>query len=860
MTGSEQGEGDGAIRRACDQCRLRKIRCDKDSPCANCRIAKRTCSSTGLGQKPKEGRQRVLISTQYERKIDHFEARLTNIENMLRDLSMSIAGRSPAVSASSSAVSGPPSAPAPGPAPIAGSHPAGSPPPSGPAPADMVYAPDVSINASAITPDPDDPDEDTAPAFEGDSSMAAQTAFASEFLEHTVTRTLLSAAPASSGPHPPHHGQHGNQQQNMNLDLDPDMQSALSALQQMAGLMRSQSRALHRPDGAERETRFSHAKPLPPPAQSTGTGGKKASGGGLRALPMPPAHVVVALLRELKEVPLTSFAGICIFVATENFAERCRRVYFATDDYSLMTWGVVNAGLYFLLQEKASLAGDAGQQAQLLEYQALCRDNLETALANLPLLLPARRESIEVLVLGTFYAIEASKFTAARDLSSIAAMLCQTLGYHRIREPAPEDESKVILFWSVYLLDKALSVRSGRAPVIQDYDVTAPRRLSPARSDLADTAWSVVLHQWISYADFLGRAYEQLYSPAALARPREQRVESAKQLIQDMLDLAKEQEPLLRHTREKMRGVKFDANSPFPMDMSILGDELMHWSALTLVYRAIPSPPGSASTFNAECIHAARQAFARHFEYMAMAGDSLAVRVGCIRWNIIYVPFTPVIILFCHVVETSDEGDLRRLAEFADSLLPACGLSEAVARLHRVCQVLHNVASLCVHVRARVQQRQQQRQQQQEQQQQHQQRQQQEQQRHVPPLQPMKEHTPELRSPELDMNMAIVGDNIDMCLSQLGFMPQFGGGAGAGPGIVHGHGSGAGDIVGSGVPGAATAAAPFGSAGGGNEMAAAAGFGTGGGADELGNWFSGNTHILGLLEEDLSEFDARMWP
>jgi hypothetical protein len=319
---------------------------------------------------------------------------------MLRELSMTITGRSPSGSTPGSGPS-PASVSVPGSAPIVGPHPAGSSPAPVPAataaPADIVYGPDVSINGATVTDDPDDPDDDAAPAFEGDSSMAAQTAFASEFLEHTVTRTLLSAAPPSSGgPHPQHHQLPGQQPQLQHLDLDPDMQSALAALQQMARLMRSQSRALHRPDGAERETRFPHAKPLPP--TQVGPGGKKS--GGLRALPMPPAHVVVALLRELKEVPLTSFAGICIFVATENFAERCRRVYFATDDYSLMTWGVVNAGLYFLLQEKASLAGDAAQQAQLLEYQALCRDNLETALANLPLLLPARRESIEVLLLG----------------------------------------------------------------------------------------------------------------------------------------------------------------------------------------------------------------------------------------------------------------------------------------------------------------------------------------------------------------------------------------------------------------------------------------------------------------------------
>ena len=111
------------------------------------------------------------------------------------------------------------------------------------------------------------------------------------------------------------------------------------------------------------------------------------------------------------DVPLVSFATICAFVAADNFAERCSKVYFATDDYSLMTWGTVNAGLYFLFQEKASLVTGA-QRDQLLEYQNLCRDNLETALANLPLLMPARQESIEVLLQGVRLSSSSSPFSS----------------------------------------------------------------------------------------------------------------------------------------------------------------------------------------------------------------------------------------------------------------------------------------------------------------------------------------------------------------------------------------------------------------------------------------------------------------
>ncbi|KAK4157365.1 hypothetical protein C8A00DRAFT_40210 [Chaetomidium leptoderma] len=722
MLESDLNDGDGAARRACDQCRLRKIRCDKDSPCANCKTGNRACSSTGAGQRPREARQRVLISTQYERKIDHFESRLANIENMLRDLAVSINSRSPSVSVTEGGPTGP------GPAP----DPTGSSPVVGDS-TDMLYG--------------DEDDDDADSAFEGDSSMSAQTVFASEFLENTVTRTL-----------PP--------------NLDADMQSALSSLQQIASMQ-------HRPSA--HESRFVNAKPLPK--------------GGIRELPMPPAHVVVATLRELKEVPLASFATICTVIAAENFADRCSKVYFATEDYSLITWGIVNAVLYFLLQDKASLADEA-QRAQLLEYQSLCRDNLETALTNLPLLLPVRKDTIELLLLGAFYAIEISKFSIARDLNSIAATHCQTLGYHRSRSAASHMSAKPVLFWAAYLLDKALSIRFGRAPVIQDYDITVSRALREPDKDLPSALWNVVQDQWISYANFQGQAYEQLYSPAALARPPEQRAESARQLVQTMETLAKAQEPLMRQTREKLRAVRFDANSAFPMDMAILSDEMMHWCALTLVHRAIPSPPGSPSTFNPECIHAARQAFAHHHEYMEMAADSLAVKAGCIRWNIILVPFTPIIILFCHVVETSDEADLARLAAFADSLQPVCAASEAIAKFHRVCQVLHNVASLCVRARAERRRRRQDQNQDQNQ---------------DPNLGPHQRG-------DQDQDMAMVGIDIDMYLSQLGFMPpQFGG-----------------------------------------DDNLPAGFDAGN-ADELGNWFSGNTHILGLLEEDLSEFEPRMW-
>ncbi|EEP80772.1 predicted protein [Uncinocarpus reesii 1704] len=68
----------------------RAIKCDRASPCSNCRIAKSICKTS---PRVKEQRQRVLISHQYEKKIETIDERLTNIERLLKDLALSIPGR-----------------------------------------------------------------------------------------------------------------------------------------------------------------------------------------------------------------------------------------------------------------------------------------------------------------------------------------------------------------------------------------------------------------------------------------------------------------------------------------------------------------------------------------------------------------------------------------------------------------------------------------------------------------------------------------------------------------------------------------------------------------------------------------------
>lgn len=92
-----------------------------------------------------------------------------------------------------------------------------------------------------------------SPAFEGNSSLAAHSAYASKFLETAVSQSALQMS-------------------------SPKIEAALSTLKQIVNMQDQQP--------TSRGVTFRHQKAVPRT--------------GLRDLKMPPTQVVVALLRKIK--------------------------------------------------------------------------------------------------------------------------------------------------------------------------------------------------------------------------------------------------------------------------------------------------------------------------------------------------------------------------------------------------------------------------------------------------------------------------------------------------------------------------------------------------------------------------------
>ncbi|KAF2452502.1 C6 transcription factor [Lineolata rhizophorae] len=74
------------LSRACENCRLRKIRCDKAIPCSSCQTLGITCQAATRQVEP---RPRMVVSGQYEKQIELIQERLRTIEMSVKEISRS---------------------------------------------------------------------------------------------------------------------------------------------------------------------------------------------------------------------------------------------------------------------------------------------------------------------------------------------------------------------------------------------------------------------------------------------------------------------------------------------------------------------------------------------------------------------------------------------------------------------------------------------------------------------------------------------------------------------------------------------------------------------------------------------------
>jgi hypothetical protein len=117
--------------------------------------------------------------------------------------------------------------------------------------------------------------------------------------------------------------------------------------------------------------------------------------------------------------------------------------------------------------------------------------------------------------------------------------MCQTMGLHRNAtssiDSSPLADSKRHAFWSLYTIDKNISLNIGVTSHFQDHDIDT--ELYTPSQDHKQRSWDLINLITVEFAAIQGRVYDQLYSIGASRAPEEERLSRIHTLSMDLLSV-----------------------------------------------------------------------------------------------------------------------------------------------------------------------------------------------------------------------------------------------------------------------------------------------------------------------------------
>lgn len=88
------------------------------------------------------------------------------------------------------------------------------------------------------------------------------------------------------------------------------------------------------------------------------------------------------------------------FLGIDRLIEKCREVFFATEDFSEEAFIIANGGMYFVFADYMLMDTTQGMKDTYRKCMETTRANLEAGLAELNLIMPATADTIAALSLG----------------------------------------------------------------------------------------------------------------------------------------------------------------------------------------------------------------------------------------------------------------------------------------------------------------------------------------------------------------------------------------------------------------------------------------------------------------------------
>ncbi|KAJ5350973.1 transcriptional regulator family: Fungal Specific TF [Penicillium brevicompactum] len=461
--GSDHERDPGLVRRA--------IRCDKRTPCSNCRSSGIVCRSID-SQKPPEPRRRVLISNLYEKKIDLIEERLASIEKTLQELANNTSASKPASHLTPSQFHPSPNSTQ------------SQPPKRSPAkPKGPFYRANPAIEQ-----------HDSSSAFEGSSSLSAHGAYASAFLESAVSKS--SPQVLSS----------------------PKINAALSSLKQIVGIQ-NQRREVDS-QGAQLSTKNARM-------------GVKRDIRDLEMPPLQLVLRVLRHIKEYPSSCFGGympFLGVEYFIEKCREVYFCADD-FSDAAFIITNFCLYSIFIELVVAKSVGSIGEECQdyietcrdnlEAALASLNILMPANQESIMA----LSVGAMHALEISKPSVGWNLASTGMHLCQTLGYHRLSSME-------HEPLPVQRQKQLVFWSVYTILNMMSLRLGRACPIQNYDISLP--LPPADALDIPEPWGLICVLWTKSAIIQSKVYQYLYSPEALQQPQSHRIAHAKQLAAEM--------------------------------------------------------------------------------------------------------------------------------------------------------------------------------------------------------------------------------------------------------------------------------------------------------------------------------------
>jgi hypothetical protein len=237
------------------------------------------------------------------------------------------------------------------------------------------------------------------------------------------------------------------------------------------------------------------------------------------------------------ETPTMSIAIIFPFLRMKNLMSIIADAYNNPGQCGASRRMLVYGILHIVFAEYTTSPAAGMNREDNRAYTVQCKYQIEVAMSQIDIFMPASYENIMALMLGGAWAVEMCRPSVTAVMLGTAAGLCQVLGYHRYqtyKDDTEEDRNnKIHIFWMIYIFDKTMSLRLGRASFIQDWDISLPYfNDSKGPTDVPDG--KQMLTYWVKVARVQGQTYEKLFSPAAFLQSSEERTRIAIELVNAM--------------------------------------------------------------------------------------------------------------------------------------------------------------------------------------------------------------------------------------------------------------------------------------------------------------------------------------